>query len=228
MGWVSNPSAAVGSVHRNPQASWWCGTSMLHQQGRCYRDGSAPQTVQSLSTHAVRGLHTDQPLGNPGREPAFSGFRLDEPATSVIPLANVMWTAIGPGISANARRPDRPGNEFPGSSIGMSLRDSAPFADATSVLRPYDVSVPEGDIPMVEPGNSFPGRPWRRDAAGILDRPAIHIRFANGILSVAGAEPGHPSTAASTNRGGRRAPILHRSTNNWTALRALINRHPPP
>ena len=75
----------------------------------------------------------------------------------------------------------------------MSLRDSAPFADATSVLRPYDVSVPEGDIPMVEPGNSFPGRPWRRDAAGILDRPAIHIRFANGILSVAGADGGHRS-----------------------------------
>ena len=94
---------------------------------------------------------------------------------------------MGPGISANARRPDRPGNEFPGSSIGMSLRDSAPFADATSVLRLYDVSVPEGDIPMVEPGNSFPGRPWRRDAAGILDRPAIHIRFANGITEVAGA-----------------------------------------
>ena len=108
----------------------------------------------------------------------------------MIPLANVMWTAIGPGISANARRPDRPGNEFPGSSIGMSLRDSAPFADATSVLRPYDVSVPEGDIPMVEPGNSFPGRPWRRDAAGILDRPAIHIRFANGINEFPGSSIG--------------------------------------
>ena len=60
-----------------------------------------------------------------------------------------------------APRLGRPGNEFPGSSIGMSLRDKRTFADTISVLRPHDVPVPVGDIPMVEPGNSFPGRSRR-------------------------------------------------------------------
>jgi hypothetical protein len=70
-------------------------------------------------------------------------------------------------------RLDRPGNEFPGSSIGMSLRDRGLFAVARSVMRPHDVPVPIGDIPMIEPGNSFPGRSGRR---------ALMRRLSNRLL----------------------------------------------
>ena len=94
----------------------------------------------------VRGV---EPFGSNQMAPPRS------PGEFIDTVGRPYGLVCGDLAATRTRRPGRPGNEFPGSSIGMSLRDSGPFANATSVLRPNDVPVPEGDIPMVEPGNSL-------------------------------------------------------------------------
>ena len=139
------------------------------------------------STFAVTGPPPTRLTAGPSPLQGHSRF---VPGRSVLRLLLTGITLLGPGpprrlkdtvgkryvlvrgdlVATRGRRPDRPGNEFPGSSIGMSLRDSSPIADATSVLRPHNVPVPVGDIPKVEPGNSFPGRPRRGAFIGNPDQ----------------------------------------------------------
>lgn len=112
----------------------------------------------------------------------------DRPGECMTPLGNVERTDACVRCPTEARRHDRPGNEFPGSykgntPPGFQRPGGRSELGNALVSRPAVVEVPPGTFLSREPGNSFPGQTATHKGPTFLVMTDYYFRMISEILA---------------------------------------------